>query len=455
MIAKFIFMINNHLSIKLKGILVITIFVAFSILLVLYPFIHFKYIGYFGILTIIITTMLSGFYSDSILVTKKYLLLPIIAITITYLIFAFVYSDSNRVVMAGYFGVLAPLSSYFLANKESRNFFINNFTKANVIILILLIIVSAIFAPLLDEQYSSIMLNPNGFSTVLTPISYSLLYLFEVYKRNQMKIRALLIMLLFGFNCAFMVFSRSRTGMVSLIAIVLLWVIYLICNRINIKRLLCNLILMIIVVSVTLPLATTLLTDVNYSIMNKEAKLTGRYFVFALERYGVCKSNGESSSHVDTKQAINGMVMRTEQGSKKGEDVSSGRFSIWKSTVKSLNFRGHDKNDVFYVPHRMDYTNDTHNMYLSMGFFNGYVGLISITIFMAIYLVYLFKLFINSILRRQMKLEYFFTLAVAGTFFIISMLSTTFTPTGSYIALAFWTTIPIFERGKMKNNDIC
>lgn len=64
---------------------------------------------------------------------------------------------------------------------------------------------------------------------------------------------------------------------------------------------------------------------------------------------------------------------RLDQGIDDDSDVSSGRFTIWKTVFNKLDFKGHHANSRFHVTYSSirRYTNNAHNFILQAGYFYG------------------------------------------------------------------------------------
>lgn len=417
------------------------------------PSISIIYSGYINILVALISAIISTLFlkkSKKIKINIIFIMTTVI-LGSSFILSSYQFSDSNRFVIGICIAIISPIIALLSSHNESREVLYRGICIGVANSMIPLIILSTMFAPLLKNQYYSIVLNPNELSTILLPICISALYLYEYYRTNKRVSVAIYYAILLSIASAMMYLSMSRTGIIALVCTFIIYVISLFIQKNKFVDILKIVLIISFIMFLGLKTTTFLLNDVSRYIIRYQATNNKEVYMFLNKDYGLIDSE-IVLKHIVTnneKVDLDNIENRFLIGSREGEDVSSGRFAIWKSAFKELNFRGHSSADEFFVPERDKYTNDTHNFYLLVGYFIGIpTFIISILFYMQI--IYIsFKKFIYSC-RRKLKLKNIdvFMWYIYSAFFILSMLSTTYTLTGSTIGLMFWLTIPIIKEGK-------
>lgn len=425
----------------------IFICVLLTTMWVVQPIVEYAYCGYTMIIGILLVSILSCRNTPSSNDINFAFVCFLLLMGLVFFLSSIIFHEGNKFIFAFVYGAFLPIVNAFLSNADNLKRFAYCFSVAGQISFFFIFVVSAMFAPIRDEQYSSITLNPNYFAVVLIPIILGGIWLVEYGISNGK--HKLLTVFFIATELVFMLMTRSRTGMLCVIIFVLIWAIKLLAER-KVKELV-KLILVLTVLCVLVMQFIAFLFPVSMlTSMKIENELFGKSVVFtttemivveAIDDEGIADNSSKPSNIVD------GAIERAQKGSQAGEDVSSGRFSIWKACIDNLNLKGHASYDTFDVEARELQTNDPHNMILSIGFQTGILGG-GVYILFTLYCAYVFLYKLKSLLtERVMSSTDFFGLLIYSSFFVVAMLSSTYTPLGSMLGFAFWCFLSI-KRGK-------
>jgi len=449
-IYKTIFAFNNKLNSvlgkKIPQLISIALVCGISLLWILQPYLKLDRIGYLTMFIGIIVTILTVEAKPRKIIIRKSLLIPLLLLGLCYFVSALLYHDRFRFVVGFYFILIIPFIVLLLSNKKNRGNFLFSFSIGSIISFVIFIVLSLIYAPLTDERYSSILLNPNGLVFVLLPITISILYMLEKAKKYTAKIIWYFVLLfLFGVNIAFILYARSRTGLLSVILMFIFLIIYWTITK---KKILIQLISLLLAILICIPLSYFMLTDINSHILDLRRMTSPRITVFFSMNYKVIESNDILIAQKNTTNlnvVMKNIQKRSTVGISDDSDISSGRYRIWESFSNSINWKGHDSQDGIWISKKNPNSNDPHNMFLKIGYDLGIGGMISMMIFSLIFLIYIFKKLLFYFKARQMEEDELFFYLTSISFFIVAMLSTTFLPFTSILPTIFWCTVPIIR----------
>ncbi len=150
----------------------------------------------------------------------------------SYAINGVIYKVPTYILLFILFSIILPI--YFIeANMIKLNKVIDIYTKANIISFLIFTFAVFLFSPINQEQYAGIFNNPNLLGEYISVVIMSLIFQFEKIKNNKYKSG---ILILFGISVAFMIFSMSRTTLVSVVFIGIIYLIFNIRNKLNIKK---------------------------------------------------------------------------------------------------------------------------------------------------------------------------------------------------------------------------
>lgn len=333
--------------------------------------------------------------------------------------------------------VLIP-SFWLLVKKEYRKLFLDAVSLGTVIVFILITILSIVFVPLSNTQYSSIIGNPNEFGNILVFSLCCILYRYNITKKNIYVFFATI-------NISFAILSISRTTYLCIIAIITINLIYYFIIY-EYKKLIINVLKVILVFLFSFLMLFALLTSGNSLIRSLEKQILGSEYVYYAKLY---KYDGSKMGFNDLFEYIE---LRTLKGistdNKKNEDVdiedvdinemSSGRVEIWKDFFDNIKLYGHNIGEKVYIKSTNQYGLDAHNTYLNNGYYYGCISGATVIIYMIILLYFNFIKLIILIKTKKEDPEFYFMSMIFVSFSILSILSSVFSPFHSMIAFGFW-----------------
>lgn len=433
---------------RISFIIAVISFSTIGVALIVKPFFDLQYCGYLAIICLMFAT---GFSVKTISDFKRknlFFLIPVLLLAITFIVSALIFKDGNRVILGLCFSLMVPMITIALGDKENFERFFKAYGIGSEIIFIFLLIVSVIFAPFIDAQYSSIMMNPNGLSVVLIAIIFGTICVIEYSNKNNGKRNIYILkhfsIILLAFEIAFMILTRSRTGILALTSILIIWVIFLLINSKKGKDVVKSVAIVFISCIIAFVFTTEGLARVNVAILQKEYSIFGQVYFFTTTTFVVSDDKFEIENG-DISAAAKGALERMGKGIGANGDFSSGRFAIWGAAIKSMNITGHGPGEEFLVPERDLSTNDAHNMILTIGFQLGYIGAALAFLIALINGGYFIKLLYLCIKSKKMTIVSAQYMMICSAFFIVAMLSSTYTPIGSMLGIGFWCALPIVK----------
>lgn len=332
------------------------------------------------------------------------------------------------VVIAG----LIP-AFWLLIRKEYQKTFFDAVSLATTIIFIFVTIISIIFVPLSNTQYSSIIGNPNEFGNVLVFFLCCLLYRYSTTGKKR-------YLFFSAIDVSFVVLTISRTTYLCTIAIILITIVYYVTIK-GYKRTIINTVKMITLFLVSFLLLFSLLTYVNSTIRYIEKQTFGSEYIYYAKLY---KYDGSQMSFDDLFKYIG---IRTSKGvnleDDKNEDIdinkmSSGRLQIWEGFIDNIGIQGHGIGDKVYIASTKQTGLDAHNTYLNNGYYYGGLAGIAMFIYMIVLFFYNFLYFTNFVKCKKSDPKFYLLSMIYISFFILSILSSVFSPFHSMVAFGFW-----------------
>ncbi|MDD7513312.1 MAG: O-antigen ligase family protein [Clostridiales bacterium] len=416
-----------------------------SIIWIIQPAFPIARAGYITLAASIVCTAIAGCSNrknfDISNLFKNPIFYFILTLGIMYTISSIIYSDRDRFVIGISIGLIMPICSNILDNCSAKKVFLHGFAIGNIISFIFLFFASLIFAPkIYIGQYYSIMLNPNGLSTAILPMLISSIYLIEKNRSKKAKIQTIFCLIAFSFIFSFLILSMSRTGLMGFLLTFLSYIIYLLINTRD-KIYVLKMILTILFFSyIAFLLSSLAVTDLSTNILDIRASNSNKVYVFNKKNNGYIASKEvlKLIKNEDGDSIAEDLEKRLSKGSRDGEDISSGRLAIWKASIEQLNLHGHNNDEKFYVPKRHINTNDTHNIYLQIGYFIGIPAMILMWIIMMINIFRIIKCFFRRKHEKYLNEEQLFRASVITMFFVLSMLASVYIPIGSVIGMIFW-----------------
>jgi len=207
-------------------------------------------------------------------------------------------------------------------------------------------------------NYGGFLKNPNGLGQWITFAYPLILFLYSKQKKNIWKVCFMVQAALALVLC---IASRSRTALLAVLFMSVLFVIYRVWNMSRVaqfyKSFFCFVLCFVLVACACLIINTFVLEEqamqsgLNDSFLTRLTANTRRFIFGWSERFaGADKADTSINSY------------------------SSGRIGIWKKTIESLNWKGHPSREHIIVDRNGNVGNNTHNMILQFAYDNGIVA---------------------------------------------------------------------------------
>lgn len=340
-------------------------------------------------------------------------------------------------------------------------------SKCMIIFWGIIVVCSMLFEPLTQEQYASVLDDPNSLGLVCVCTLICSLYL-ERYSDRK---------ILYDIVCAtaivFCLFSRSRTSQLVMILVLMVDIFFVFKRKERWKRFLpigVSLFIVFMGSYIVLSALTPILVEtskkdyVNENNNSLENELENNEFsttiieennstndlseensagnnqigdIWESKENNFEENNNDSSNNVLISEVIEGIVDRNLQGIANDSDFTSGRTSIWKAGIEQLNFFGHESELIsntkyFYRPMY------AHNGILQIGYSMGLVAMIGFFMLVVINgidaLILLFK-------RNSFDDEVFFEICVIGSFSIFTMLYSMYSPFSDPLSFIYYLVV--------------
>ena len=300
---------------------------------------------------------------------------------------------------------------------------------ASVLAFMCLFVVSMVFMPLSSGQYGSFTGNPNSLSAYAVMGLCGAVYL---AKKSQSGLRWLFFVVQ-GFGMGFVIFSRSRTALLTVIAVIAISVSNMLINKKNLKLKLWPALLAIAVVIVSVYISYLSVTVINQSIGlydNEQLKKDlENHFNIYLTEY-----DEKASGKLTFDDVLKAGADRSLKGIADENSFSSGRTLIWKTFIDAVEITGH-KDGTMTVGGIEGY--NAHNAYIQTAYsFGGIAGVIYV--FITIYAGwFLLKSFINAIRNRELNDELAFGYMIFSGYLIYNLLAAAVAPFSYFFVQAF------------------
>lgn len=349
--------------------------------------------------------------------------------------------DLSFVALGLVVSIIMPLF-FIVTNNDgfsSKRIVVDAITFGTTIIFVAFVIMSIILVPLSYTQYSSVIGNPNEMGNLLIFVTACLIYRLVCTKK-------IIYLFYLAVSTAFVVFSISRTTYLCICVMFIISMIYygVVYGH---KNLLINICKSILVFTLVFFITFAMLTSGNKCIRNIEKTITGHEYIYYAKLY---KYDGSELTLSKLKDYIE---LRLGKGISENDtsnqhivdkninvnEVSSGRISIWKEFIDEINWKGHKTGDTVYVEAVNQNGSDAHNTYINNGYYYGILSFISIAFYMVLLAYYYIRQLFYFVKSREEDVFFLFSALIYISFFILSMLSSVFSPFHSIIGFGFWT----------------
>lgn len=254
--------------------------------------------------------------------------------------------------------------------------------KACIYSFLVYLLICVLFFPVTNERYAAFFSNPNGASSYLALVFACLLA--QIFSYRKFCVRYILDLALLGICFALVYYTNSRTGQLEALCVFLFSaLLYLILYRKKQLRFFIQTIVLA-VVSIGLFLNTTV-----YFLQAAEVFQQFQSEISSSETPGDPTTPDEPATPTDPSlpdtqdpgdnlvdtSAFKELNNSKVHGVGKGLDYyTSGRISVWKSYIGTLNLFGHAKPTVFHIDIINMDIGSTHNMILQMAYNYGIIS---------------------------------------------------------------------------------
>ena len=324
------------------------------------------------------------------------------------------------------FTIVFPALYFIWQNRRDYNTLFSLVIKGIVIFNVVFIVLSILFRPVGSQQYSGMFNNPNSLGQYVTLMMPIFLIHYENSLKKKNKKGVVTSLLGAGTTCAFLTFSCSRTAIVSVIGIVLVWAgIKLVWERKKekIRRIAASILVLAVVCGVAVPL--------TWGVIRVGTRMT-----FSIIMQG--QSVDLDSSMGDIFNKLNKRIDTTDKDLNK---LSTHRTIIWEEYISRLSFFGHNRGEIYVVGY--GFANTTHNAPLQAAYDNGIAAGVIYAVFNLLSLFLSFQYYRKNKETDYAKLP--FILCVGYT--LTSLLASIIHPFGYGLGFLFWIVqAPLFDR---------
>ncbi|MFQ8601458.1 MAG: O-antigen ligase family protein [Anaerovoracaceae bacterium] len=353
-----------------------------------------------------------SFSKKNLTAIEKFIIIFLLVISVSYAINGIVYKVPTYITCFILFGLILPI--YFIkVNRSEIKKIIGIFTQTTIICFLFIIIASFLVAPITSEQYSGVFNNPNLLGECISVVIISLIFQFENARSYKYK---LVILIIFGMSTALMFFSMSRTTLLSVGIIAIVYFAFNIKNKFNVKK---KLIAFLLSILIMLPITYGILNIVTPQISN----IVG---INLTEEY-------------QSREKLGNVVDRTLDRYKKGigddRTFSSGRIEIWKEYAENLSVAGHDASKLNIEYNGEIIQANAHNSFLQISYHSGIISGICYILILLYVSISIIKKFIKN---RNIDNNLLFGMMAVLSLFVYSSLSNIVIPTISFTMVPMW-----------------
>lgn len=372
--------------------------------------------------------LLASFYGKVQLNKKKaYILTAILSLGILEIISGIKLGVLGYISNGIFYIVIPAVLICILENKKQIENIMISVSIGSSAGFMLMFCMSSLFSPLGTEQYESFVFNPNALGMFAAVGFVGAAYL-SMKLSSRYKYVTLLIA---GLALGFIIFSRSRTAFLVVIAACIVVIYRMILNRKNhnFKTFIMCAISIVLAVYVSYFCITTV-TNVIGIYDNMELKKTIEQY---LDINLIDKDKLGKEPDVDFGDVLESGAKRGMKGIADDNSFSSGRTMIWKQFMTEITLSGHAKGTIEIE----DYDYDAHSAYLQTAYsFGGIAGVVYLII--SIYAgSVLFISFIRSIKNKTQSTELAGIYLFFAGFLIYSVLSASVDPISYFFVMEF------------------
>lgn len=304
-------------------------------------------------------------------------------------------------------------------------------TKAMVFCSFAVSTVSIMIVPLTASQYEGIFDNPNRLGEMIAAAVVAHIYQYE--KINNIKYK-IFILISFGMAISLMLYSRSRTALLAICCIALIYLIYNIKNRYKTGKK-----LIIFVTSIIVMLLIT------FIMVDNVARVISNHYDIKSTNSTLEQEEIKKTEELEVADVIESSLGRYQKGITDGSSFTSGRIEIWKEYFKNIEIMGHapDKLSISYNNQIIEA--NAHNSFLQISYQAGGIAGVAyllITILGFVWSSYMF-------IKKKNK-DVLLCALIMLNGIIFCLLSNVITPTTSFSLILMWfIVLPNMVKPKM------
>ena len=347
-----------------------------------------------------------------------FLLIVLWGIGVSFAISGLIYKVPTYLIDAIIFILQLPFFWACVRLKDIENT-VKSFSWSYALCFFICFCISALVSPLTGGQYYGIFNNPNLFGECLTMAVLCIVFLIEQSEFNNKK-KVIFLFALFGIAVALIIFTRSRTSILSLALILLVYFIYLLRHKNEILKKIC-----------ILAVAVIVLLSASYGMLMKVTPLI-------CKQTGITFDTKEQKSEVaaagDLSSEVKKSYSRMFKGISGNGSFTSGRSEIWGTYLNEVSVRGHAPDYLPVLYRDKIIKANSHNTFIQVAYQAGVVAGICFLIF----IMYTWIMSIKYIFKR--RLDPYRLVAIAGIWNAIPylLLSNNLGPYSSFTMTVVW-----------------
>lgn len=292
-------------------------------------------------------------------------------------------------------------------------------TKALVFCSFAVSMASIILVPLTASQYEGILDNPNRLGEMIAAAVVAHIYQYEKTHNTKYKV---FILISFGMEISLMLYSRSRTALLAICCIALIYLIYNIRNKYKTGKK-----ILVFVTSIIVMLAIT------FIMVDNVARVISNYYDIKSTVSTIEQEDIQKTEELEVADVIESSLDRYQKGINDGSSFTSGRIEIWKEYFKNIEIVGHAPEKLSIAYNNQIIKANAHNSFLQISYQAGGVAGIAylvITILGFIWSLYMF-------IKKKDKNVLLCALIILNGI-IFCLLSNVITPTTSFSLILMW-----------------
>ena len=359
-------------------------------------------------------------------VFKEYRMKKMYGILLSVIGYSFIFNGIYYAVFAylligTIFCAVVPLQNIvFFAS--ARKQILKKLAEGILLSFVIFVVISILIGPALgQDQYESILVNPNTLGNYMSIVTTaSLFMIYNKYKLHSKYIYFYYIIL--SICVIFTIYSNSRSSIIAIfmqffaIGLVLILQRLISYNWKGILNLLKQGVCFLIITAVLFFAMFYILTDVKKSIIN------------IVPDFQITKQCEE----ITVRDMLSRMSIRYTKGIKTNtfepsvdnDEFTSGRKDIWKQLIMNIGLKGHKEEGRKIIEENRAYQNtNAHNVYIQVGYSAGIIAGIAMILLMLLVAKDLFIRLFRAVRQKTIDEEFIFILCSALGFAVFSLTS--------------------------------